>query len=127
MSRASPAGILRCGKKIVSDESSYCLFAIRFTRRPYVWRFPLEEFQPEFLNLTVKHLLKITIWCCMVDTEVGHCRWKWQCNQMQEYTVEMHGAISISGITVSVLFEGRQGTFVIVPNQIESDQHQDAD
>jgi len=44
----------------------------------------------------------------MVHSEVGHCQWNSQCDQMQRYThytVEMHGAISIAVIPVSVLFE----------------------
>src|SRR6218665_2550520 len=66
-----------------------CLFAIRPTHT-YVSRFPGEEFKPESLNLTVKHLLKIMIWCCMARSEVEHCRWNCQCD-----TAEVRGAISI--------------------------------
>jgi len=62
----------------------------------YVSRFPGEEFKPEFLNLTVKHLLKIMIWCCMARSEFGHCRWNCQCDQMHRYTAEVRGAISIA-------------------------------
>src|SRR6218665_510468 len=61
----------------------------------YVSRFPGEEFKPESLNLTVKLLLKIMIWCCMARSEVGHCRWNCQCDQMHWYTAEVRGAISI--------------------------------
>src|SRR6218665_947352 len=66
---------------------------ILFETRPthYVSRFPGEEFKPESLNLTVKHLLKIMIWCCMARSEVGHCRWNYQCD-----TAEVRGAISIA-------------------------------
>src|SRR6218665_1464289 len=63
----------------------------------YVSRFPGEEFKPESLNLTMKHLLKIMIWCCRACGEVGHCRWNCQCDQMHWYTAEVHGAISIGG------------------------------
>src|SRR6218665_1710009 len=62
----------------------------------YVSRFPGEEFKPESLNLTMKHLLKIIIWCCMARSEVGHCQWNCQCDQMQWCTAEVHGAISIA-------------------------------
>src|SRR6218665_586208 len=72
-----------------------CLFAIRTTHN-YVTRFPGEEFKPEILTLTVKHLLKIMIWCCMARSEVGHCRWNCQCDQMHWYTAEVRGAISIA-------------------------------
>src|SRR6218665_378976 len=72
-----------------------CLFAIRPTHN-YVRRFPGEEFKPERLNLTVKHLLKSMIWCCMTHSEVGHCRWNCQCDQMHWYTAEVRGAISIA-------------------------------
>src|SRR6218665_2878804 len=69
---------------------------IMFTNTPthYVSRFPGEEFKPESLNLTVKHLLKIMIWCCMARSEVGHCRWN--CIVLHWYTAEVHGAISIA-------------------------------
>src|SRR6218665_1879439 len=66
------------------------------TATHYVNRFPGEEFKPGSLNLTVKHLLKIMIWCCMVRSEVGHCRWNCQCDQMHWYTAEVRGAISIA-------------------------------
>ena len=59
-------------------------------------RFPREGFKPDSLNLTVKHLLQIMIWCCMAHTEVGHCRWNCQCDQMHWYTAEVSGAISIA-------------------------------
>src|SRR6218665_831165 len=62
----------------------------------YVSRFPGKEFKPESLNLTVKHLLKIMIWCCMARSEVRHCRWNCQCDQMHWCTAEVHGAISIA-------------------------------
>src|SRR6218665_3273624 len=62
----------------------------------YVSRFPGEEFKPESLNLTVKHLLKIMIWCCMARSEVGHCQWNRQCDQMHWYTAEVRGVISIA-------------------------------
>src|SRR6218665_3376388 len=62
----------------------------------YVSRFPGKEFKPESLNLTMKHLLKIMIWCCMARSEVGHCRWNCQCDQMHWYTAEVRGAISIA-------------------------------
>src|SRR6218665_2372496 len=66
------------------------------TTTHYVSRFPGEEFKPESLNLTVKHLLKIMIWCCMARSEVGHCRWNCQCDQIHWYTAEVRGAISIA-------------------------------
>src|SRR6218665_2075368 len=49
-----------------------CLFAIRPTQKwhTYVSRFPGEEFKLESLNLTVKYLLKIMIWCCMARSQV---------------------------------------------------------
>src|SRR6218665_1374858 len=47
-------------KMILSDESTFCLFATR-PIRVRVRRFPGEEFKPECLNLTVKHLMKIMI------------------------------------------------------------------
>src|SRR6218665_2825836 len=72
-----------------------CLFALQLG--PHILsRFPGEEFKPECLNLTVKHLLKIIIWCCMTRSEVGHCRWNCQCDQMKRYTAEVRGAISIA-------------------------------
>src|SRR6218665_3065554 len=71
-----------------------CLFAIRPTHN--VSRFPGEEFKPESLNLTVKHLLKIMSWGCMARSEVGHCRWNSQCDQMHWYTAEVRGAISLA-------------------------------
>src|SRR6218665_1676422 len=40
-------------------------------------------------------LLKIMIWCCMVHSEVGHCRWNCQCDQMHRYTAEVCGDRSI--------------------------------
>jgi len=55
----------------------------------YVSRFPEEEFKPECLNLTEKHLLKIMIWCSMAHSEVGHCRWSCQCDQMHRYTADV--------------------------------------
>src|SRR6218665_2014088 len=71
---------------------------IMFATTPthYVSRFLGEEFKPESLNLTVKHLLKIMIWCCMARSEVGHCRWNCQCDQMHWYTAEVRRAISIA-------------------------------
>src|SRR6218665_2609261 len=71
---------------------------IMFATTPthYVSRLPGEEFKPETLNLRVKHLLKIIIWCCMARSEVGHCRWNCQCDQMIWYTAEVRGAISIA-------------------------------
>jgi hypothetical protein len=36
-----------------------------------VKRFPGEEFKPEWLNLTVKHPLKVMVWGCMADCGVG--------------------------------------------------------
>src|SRR6218665_1314318 len=59
----------------------------------YVSSFPGEEFKPEFLNLTVWHLLNF--WCCVVHSEVGHCRWNCQCDQMHRYTAEVRGDRSI--------------------------------
>src|SRR6218665_1234659 len=35
------------------------------------------------------------IWCCMVHSEVGHCRWNCQCDQMHRYTAEVRGDRSI--------------------------------
>src|SRR6218665_3136618 len=61
-----------------------------------VSRFPGEEFKPECLNLTVNHLLKIMIWCCMVHSEVVLCRWNCSCDKMHRYTAEERGAISIA-------------------------------
>src|SRR6218665_1435668 len=85
---------------------------------------------PECLNLSVKHLLKIMIWCCKVHSEVGLCRWNCQCDQMQRYTAEMHGAISICAIPVFVMFEGLQRTMSLCQtgHRLEvRKQHQDAD
>src|SRR6218665_1798236 len=65
----------------------------------YVSRFPGEEFKPESLHLTVKHFLKIMIWCCMSRSEVGHCRWNCQCD-----TTEMRGAIRIALFQKAYLF-----------------------
>src|SRR6218665_801249 len=56
--------------------------------------FPGEGFKLESLTLTVKHLPKIMIWCCMARTEVGHCRWNCQWDQMHWHTAEVGGAIS---------------------------------
>src|SRR6218665_3455056 len=83
----------KCKKLLPSQQQ--CLFAIRPTHN-YVSRFPGEEFKPESLNLTVKHLLKIMIWCCIARSEVGHCRWNCQCDQMPWYTAEVRGTISIA-------------------------------
>ena len=35
------------------------------------------------------------IWCCMVNSEVGRCRWNCQCDQMHRYTAEVRGDRSI--------------------------------
>src|SRR6218665_293725 len=36
------------------------------------------------------------IWCGMARSEVGHCRWNCQCDQMHWYIAEVCGAISIA-------------------------------
>ena len=36
------------------------------------------------------------IWCFIAHSEVGHCRWNYQCDQMHWYTAEVRGAISIA-------------------------------
>src|SRR6218665_1466789 len=80
----------------------HCLFATRPTH--YVSRFPGEEFKPECLNPTVKHPLKIMTWCFMARSEVGHCRWNCQCDQMHRNTAEERGAISIVLFQKAYLF-----------------------
>ena len=35
------------------------------------------------------------IWCCMAHSEIGHCRWNCQCDQMHRYTAEVRGDRSI--------------------------------
>src|SRR6218665_3039902 len=80
-------------KMIVSDESTSCLFATR----PHICEeVSSRRIQVGVLDLTVKHLLKVMIWCCMTYGEVGHCQWNCQCDQMHRYTAEVHGAISIA-------------------------------
>src|SRR6218665_2655730 len=83
--------IAACSATVPTTEDHVCNYA-----HTYVSRFPGEEFKPESLNLTVKHLLKIMIWCCMARSEVGHCRWNCQCDQMHWYTAEVRGAISLA-------------------------------
>ena len=50
-------------KVLISDESTFCLLANQ--ANTYVRRFPGEVFKPEFLNLTVKHPLKIMVCGCI--------------------------------------------------------------
>src|SRR6218665_3979526 len=40
---------------------------------------------PESDSEASSKLLKFMIWCCMVHSEVGHCRWNCQCDQMHQY------------------------------------------
>src|SRR6218665_3243597 len=54
-----------CGmweKVLISNESTFCLFENQ--ANTYVRRFPGEVFTPEFLNLTVKHPLKVMVCGC---------------------------------------------------------------
>src|SRR6218665_1068445 len=54
-----------CGmweKVLISHESTFCLFGNQ--ANTHVRRFPGEMFKPEFLNLTVKHPLKIMVCGC---------------------------------------------------------------
>src|SRR6218665_417926 len=91
---------MSCGRsaRLLPAQQQCLQQKIMFATTPthYVRRFPGEEFKPESLNLTVKHLLKIMNWCCMARSEVGHCRWNCQCDQMHWYTAEVRGAISIA-------------------------------
>src|SRR6218665_3550244 len=50
---------------------------------------------PESDSEASSKLLKIMIWCYMVHSEVGHCRWNCQCDQMHRYTAEVRGDRSI--------------------------------
>src|SRR6218665_2555128 len=50
---------------------------------------------PESDSEASSKLLKIMIWCCMFHSEVGHCRWNCQCDQMRWYTAEVRGDRSI--------------------------------
>src|SRR6218665_551744 len=65
-----------------SDEGTSCLFGNQAHMHMYVRRLPGEEFKPEYLNFTVKHLLKIVVLACMAHSEVGHRRWNCQCDQV---------------------------------------------
>src|SRR6218665_1416985 len=61
-----------CGmweKVLISDESTFCLFGNK--ANTYVRRFPGEVFKPEFLNLTMKHPLKIRVCDCNSASGVG--------------------------------------------------------
>src|SRR6218665_1877725 len=49
--------------------STSCLFANQ--ANTYMRRFPGEVLKPEFLNLTLKHPLKIMVWGCMAASGVG--------------------------------------------------------
>src|SRR6218665_2882417 len=50
---------------------------------------------PESDSEASSKLLKIMIWCCMVNSKVGRCRWNSQCDQMHRYTAEVRGDRSI--------------------------------
>src|SRR6218665_23817 len=52
-----------------SDESTFCLFGNK--TNTYVRRLPAEVFEPEFLNLTVKHPLKIMVCGYIYASGVG--------------------------------------------------------
>jgi len=56
-------------KVLISDESTSCLFGNQ--ANTYVRRFPGEVFKLEFLNLTVKHPLKIMVCGCISASGVG--------------------------------------------------------
>src|SRR6218665_1442901 len=57
---------------LISDESTFCLFVMFENQaNTYVRRFPGEVFKPEFLNLTVKHPLKIMVCGCISASGVG--------------------------------------------------------
>jgi len=56
-------------KVLISVESTFCLFGNK--HNTYVRMFPGEVFKPEFLNLTVKHLLKIMVCGCISASGVG--------------------------------------------------------
>src|SRR6218665_108794 len=61
-----------CGmweKVLISHESTFCLFGNQ--ANTHVRRFPGEMFKPEFLNLTVKHPLKIMVCGCSSASGVG--------------------------------------------------------
>src|SRR6218665_3967600 len=56
-------------KVLISEENTSCLFANQ--ANTYVRRFAGEVFKPEFLNLTVKHPLKIMVCGCISPSGVG--------------------------------------------------------
>ena len=39
----------------------------------------------------VHNTIHLMVWCCMALSEVGHCRWNCQCDQMHRYTAEVRG------------------------------------
>src|SRR6218665_1231864 len=68
-----------------------CLFATRPTRMSVAFREKNSSGVPESDSEASSKLLKIMIWCCMVHSEVGNCRWNCQCDQMHRYTAEVRG------------------------------------
>src|SRR6218665_3943369 len=81
-------------KMMFNDESNFCLFC----NHGHVRRFPGDEFKPECLNLTMKHILKV--WAAWLV--VNH-RWICLCNQEYLHTAAL-GAISTAASLASVLF-----------------------
>src|SRR6218665_28991 len=71
-----------------------CLFATRPTRM-LAFLEKNSSGVPESESEASSKLLKIMIWCCMVQSEVGHCRWNCKCDQMHRYTAEVRGDRSI--------------------------------
>uniref|UniRef100_A0A8C6XLX5 Tc1-like transposase DDE domain-containing protein n=1 Tax=Naja naja TaxID=35670 RepID=A0A8C6XLX5_NAJNA len=56
-------------KVIFSDESNFYLTGDQCNK--YVRRFPVEEFRPYCLNLSVKHPLHMMIWGCIAASGIG--------------------------------------------------------
>src|SRR6218665_2692279 len=72
-----------------------CLFATRPTRMSVAFREKNSSGVPDSESEASSKLLKIMIWCCVVHSEVGHCWWNCQCEQMYRYTAEVRGDRSI--------------------------------
>ena len=66
----------------------------------------------------------------MAHSEVGHCRWNFQCDQMHRYTAEVRGATSIAlfQYTFCLKDDNEQCHHAkLEGNQVEvPEQHQDA-
>src|SRR6218665_2523973 len=68
--------------------NSACLHLCPHACEYLSWR-RIQAGVPESDSEASSKLLKIMIWCYMVHSEVGHCRWNCQCSQMHRYTAEV--------------------------------------